>query len=132
MGPPTFTDGAALRIALDDDPVPDIPPGTLPLHPPFGPVESPPESDADSGRRTPKRSGEDLGALLPRMVRTESQEVREVGVQAFRDRRPLMTSETSGARMVHDDDVQHAVRFPLEGRPAYGRLDRRLDHHISD
>ena len=80
MVPRTSTDGAAIQVPLDDEIRADRLPGALPLHPPFGLVESLVGSEADRGvdwrnlgGLTPKRPGGDLEAPSPRRVRTESQ-----------------------------------------------------------
>ena len=121
-GPLALSGGAAPEISSDAEWVPDLPPGAISLHPPFGFIESPRESAPDWGAdtpsanvRTPRRSGGELGAPSPQGVRTESREVRVAGDAAFRARSLPVAWDRGNLFTIDGDGIQHAMRSPAGG-----------------
>ena len=119
--------------------------GSLSVRPAIGLVDSLSESEHDGGRnetantfQTPRRSGGDLNAPPPQRARTFPQEGRIAGDTECRSREQLVLWDRVGAFSVNDEDMQHAIRSPIEGWPAYGVFRRggepgpRLRHHIFD
>ena len=86
--------------------------------------------------QTPKRLGEDSRAPTSQRVRTGSQEVRDAGDEAFRERRHFLAWESRGIVAANDNGVQNAIRFPSGGVPAYDIMSptggpfRTFDRHV--